>query len=320
MGKPGMPDAAHSPYMATTPSDWKIEEKFNLIARVVTLTAGDTKGLAKSYVLTFTFPYNAVHIDIEWQVIDKTAGKIPEGGWLCFPLAAKNPRFTVGRPGAPIDPTKDIIPGGNLHMMAVTSGVAITGPDTAGAAICPLDSPLVSLDTPGLWNWSMDFVPKKPIVFVNLYNNQYNTNFPLWQDGSWSERVRIWPLAKGADVAESLAINSWEARTPLLAGVADGRGGELPTSRTGLTVSRRGALVTAFGGDPYGNPGTLLRVWDQIGVSDDVVVTLPEGMKCATAQPVNLRGEQFGEALKIEGGKFTFRLGAYAPASFMLVP
>ena len=100
-------------------------------------------------------------------------------------------------------------------MMAVATGVAITGADQAGAAICPLDSPLVSLDSPGLWNWSLDFVPKKPIVFVNLYNNMFNTNFPLWQDGSWSERVRVWPIAAGTGAAKSLAVDGWERGTPL---------------------------------------------------------------------------------------------------------
>ena len=58
VGKPGMPDAAFSPYLATTPSDWTLAEESNPygVANTVTLTAGDTKGLAKSYVLKFTFP------------------------------------------------------------------------------------------------------------------------------------------------------------------------------------------------------------------------------------------------------------------------
>ena len=109
----------------------------------------------------------------------------------------------------------------------------------------------------------MDFVPQQPSVFINLYNNHWNTNFRFWQEGSWSERVKFWPLSKGANSAENLAINSWEARLPLLVATAKGPAGTLPVSQTGLSLSRPGVLVTAFGDDPDGNPGTLLRVWEQ---------------------------------------------------------
>ncbi len=189
-----------------------------------------------------------------------------------------------------MDPAQDIIPGANRHLMAVASGVAVTSAKGGGAAICPLDSPLVSLGKPGLWEWSLDYVPKTPAVFVNLYNNMFNTNFPLWQGGSWSERVRLWPVAASADIAEDLAVTSWEARTPLLAAAADGPAGKLPLSQSGLTLSRRGVLLTALGTDPDGGEGTLLRLWDQSGTSGPLVVTLPAGMKVTEAVPVNLRG------------------------------
>ena len=84
-----------------------------------------------------------------------------------------------------------------------------------------MDSPCVSLDQPGLWKYSLDYVPKKPTVFVNLYNNEWNTNFPEWQDGSWISRVRLC-LARDGGVGEDLIVPSWEARLPLLAAAADG--------------------------------------------------------------------------------------------------
>ena len=46
-----------------------------------------------------------------------------------------------------------------------------------------MDSPLVSLDEPGCWKYSLDFVPKRPSVYVNLFNNQWTTNFRLWNQG-----------------------------------------------------------------------------------------------------------------------------------------
>jgi hypothetical protein len=103
----------------------------------------------------------------------------------------------------------------------------------------------------------------------------------------------------------------------LLATTADGPAGKLPLTQTGLSVSRPGVLVTAFGQNPDGQ-GTLFRVWDQTGMTGDLTVTLPGNFKTAT--PVNLRGEKNGRPIPVRSGKLTFRLGAYAPASFLLTP
>jgi hypothetical protein len=104
-------------------------------------------------------------------------------------------------------------------------------------------------------------------------------------------------------------------RTPLLAAVADGPGGKLPASHAGLSVSRPGVLVTAFGQNPDGK-GTLLRLWDQSGEAADLEVTVPGNFK--TAIPVNLRGQKAGAPLPIQGGKLRCKMRAFAPVSFVL--
>ena len=238
----------------------------------------------------------------------KTPDPLPEGGWLCFPLAAAEPRFLLGRLGGPIDPTREIVTGANKHYFCLSTGLTITGKDGSGSGLCPIDSPCVSLDQPGLWKFALDYRPQKPTVFVNLYNNQWNTNFPEWQDGSWSSRVRLWPTPE-------LTRPAWEARLPLLAARADAPAGKLPPTQTGLSVSRPGVLVTAFGQNPDG-PGILLRVWDQSGTTGELLVTLPGTFQIAT--PVDLRGEKTGPPAKIPVGRLTFELRAYAPASFVL--
>lgn len=317
IGKPGMPDENAVPYLASTPSGWKINSTQSAAEENITLTASDTKGLANGYTLSFSFPTHTPYVDVTWTVNTKTADKHPEGGWLCFPFKIQQPTFTLGRLGAPIDPATDIVSGTNRHLYAVTTGVAITGNDAA-VGLCPIDAPLVSLDKPGLWYWTMDFVPKQPTVFVNLYNNMWNTNFPLWQDGSWSERVRFWPIAKNENAMENLAIQSWEARLPLQAMVADNATGKLPATKEGLNVSRKGILVTAFGADVNGNKGTLLRVWEQAGISSNVAIKLPAGMKVRYAVPVNLRGEKTGNRIVVKNNSITFSLQKYSPASFVL--
>ncbi len=318
IGKPGMPDDKTVPYMAVTPADWKITSTQNSVEESILLTASDCKGLSRGYTIRFSFPKHLSSVDVTWSVDTKTADKHPEGGWLCFPFKIQKPTFTLGRLGAPVNPAVDIIPGTNRHLYAVTTGVAIKGNDE-GIGLCPIDAPLVSLDKPGLWYWTMDFVPQQPTVFVNLYNNMWNTNFPLWQDGSWSERVRFWPVAKNVNATENLAVQSWEARLPLQAVIADNTAGKLPAMQEGLSVSGKGVLVTAFGTDPYGNKGTLLRLWEQAGNSGLIKITLPKGMKVQKAIAVNLRGKRLPvPSVKISNNQFSFLINQFAPASFII--
>lgn len=317
LGKPGMINAEKAPYLAFTPNKWQISVSHSSVADIATLTSIATQGFAKKYTLTFTFPRNAAYVDVEWFVDNKTPDKQPEGGWLCFPFAVKSPNFTVGRLGGPINPVTDIIQGTNRYLMAVNSGVSITQADKSGVGLTPKDSPLISLGEPGLWKFALEHTPTVPSVFVNIYNNMWNTNFALWQEGSWSERVRIWPIDKNTPTAPNLIQKSWEARVPLLTGTAEGVAGTLPAKNTGISVSRTGVLVTAFGENPDGN-GTVLRLWEQGGISGNVTVTLPKGVNYVEATPVNLRGEVTGKPIKIISGKLVFPLKAYAPGSFVL--
>lgn len=306
-------------YAALTPPAWTLTVQQTAVADMATLTANETLGLAKGIALVFTLDRQQPWLEVEWRVSDKTPDPMPEGGWLCFPFEVAQPQFLLGRLGGPVDPAKDIVPGANRHYFCLNTGLTITEPNGGGVGLCPLDSPCVSLDQPGLWKYSLDYIPKKPSAFVNLYNNEWNTNFPEWQGGSWSSRVRLWLARRKSDRARDLIVPSWEARLPLLAAVADGPAGKLPKTQAGLSLSRSGVLVTAFGRNPDG-AGVLLRLWEQVGQSGEVAVRLPAGLSVRTAQPVDLRGQPAGQPLAVQDHQFQTRLGACAPISFLLQP
>ena len=88
------------------------------------------------------------------------------------------------------------------------------------------------------------------------------------------------------------------------------------TKAEGLKVSRRGVLITAYGNNPDGE-GTLLRLWENAGISGSCEISLPvqhEGV----AQPVNLRGVPEGMPIPIRQGKFNVELKKFAPASYVI--
>jgi hypothetical protein len=281
-------------YARISPEGWSLRITREALGDRASLQTTKTKGLAASYSLDFFFPNDQPYVEITWRVNGKTPELIPEGGWLCFPLAIDNPAFRVSHVSAPFSPENELVAGSNHHLFSTDYGISTRkGSAGNGVGIASSDLPLWSLGEPGLWKYTRDYVPRKAELFANLYNNQWNTNYPLWIGGSWSVSVRLWPIAAGASEEEALFTPGWELRQDLLAGFANGAAGNLPPSQTVLTLSRKGIRVTAFCPNPdadMGVPGLLVRVWEQAGISGEVNLTLPSGLKASTAQPVAVRG------------------------------
>ena len=316
MYKPGMISEKEVPYRlaASQNGTLKITNKPNCQVMSIDYPS-DTANHFPASLLTITLLNGMPYIDMEVTIKDKEKDNWPQADWFCFPFKLTQPTFTVGRTLGVMDPLSDIMYGANRDLYAVGAGVSMTDVDGSGVTVCPIDHPLVSLDRPGIWKFSLDFVPQKPVVYINLFNNQWNTNFRYWYSGTWSSRVRVWTFDKNCTPANALQVPSFEARTPLLVAKAEGKGGALPMSQTGISLSRKGIEVTAF--KPENNQ-TLIRVWEQSGISGNCTVKLPAGIKFSSAQPVNLRGEKQGNPIEVKNGEFSFDLKKYAPASFLI--
>lgn len=320
--KPGMVSEKEVPYRVASPVNGKLEISGDShVQTAELLMPSDKANHLPATVLRVSLYKDQPYVDMEISIQDKAKDNWSEADWLCLPFNIEKPEFSVFRQLGVMNPATDIQAGANRHLYTAENGVAITGADGAGIAVCPLDHPLVSLGTPGCWKYSDDFVPEKPVIYLNLYNNQWNTNFRYWYPGTWSSRVRLWTIEENTSPVERNQLfmtRALETRNSLQAVMGEKNEGTLPATRSGVELSRQGVTVTAFGTDPDDNSGTLLRVWEQAGVSGKVTVSLPEGMNVSVATPVNLRGEKKGEAILVKSGKFDLELGAYAPASFIL--
>lgn len=256
-------------------------------------------------------------LEVSWQ---KQPDSWPEAAWICLPFKCDNPKFRLGRLGADVDPVTDmVVDNANYHLWWVNNGVSIYNETTgAGFGICSQDAPLVSLGEPGEYKFDKRYEPEKPYIYLNLYNNHWRTNFPAWIGNGqrMNARVRIWTFDKFTPES-SLYTPGMETRVPMQVACSKVKNGKLPVTQQGISLSRKGVTVTAFGPNPDGD-GTILRVWEQSGTSGKLEVTLPAEAKFTSAVPVNLRGEIIGDPENISGGKFAFSLHAYAPSSFLL--
>jgi hypothetical protein len=152
-------------------------------------------------------------------------------------------------------------------------------------------------------------------VYVNLFNNQWTTNFRLWNEGSWTSRVRLWALDRNA-VDQSLTVTALEARYPLQAARTDGDAGSLPVEQSGVTISRPGVLLTAFGANPDG-AGRLLRLWDLAGHNGLCRVRVPVHAALQQAHTVDLRGQVRGVdvPIPVTAGELTVPVRPFAPVT-----
>jgi hypothetical protein len=258
-------------------------------------------------------------IDISLKFEGKRPDTWPEAGWMSLPLNIERPNFRLSRLGGIVDPKKDVIRGGNRHLFWLEHGLAVYGSDGYGVGICPLDAPLVSLGEPGCWRFSWDYLPQKADVFVNLFNNQWNTNFRLWNEGTWQQTVRLWTFQQ-YDAETSLIRPALEARFPIVGKTAADfqQRGNRPPEAAGLELSLRNVLVTSFGVDP-GSGKLMLRLWEQAGKDGPCTIALPEGLAVRAVQPCDLRGCPRGDPMAVAGGRLQVDVRHYAPLNLELI-
>ncbi len=317
LGKPSLPPASQTPCRAATPERFQVryEQTPLTVSAVMDAPAGN---VPHAVTARWTLYHDQPWVDFELTVQDKPLDPWPEAGWICLPFKLDDPAFRLARLGSIVDPAKDIVAGCNFHQFALNGGMTISDPTGQGVGLCPLDSPLVSLGEPGCWKYSKNFTPRKPRVFVNLFNNQWSTNFRLWNSGTWTSRVRLWSVDQ-PDPEKNLVTPSEESRSPLLTAIAEGDAGKLPATQPGLQISPRGVKVTALGPNPDGE-GLILRLWELAGRSGECKVQLPLDLGIRSAQPVDLRGRPTGKPISVTAGRFQVSVRGFAPASFTLHP
>jgi len=311
-GKPRLDD---TPYKRVNGGKAKASYFSDAISAKAVLMFAKEEGNPHNYSLVFNLYSGLPFLELTWFIDSKPADPWPEAGWISFPFNVRNPQFKVGRLGAVAEPKKDFVKGSDFDFYLINNGIAIHDERLKGFALSTPDAPGISLDMPGLWKYTGNFLPQKPDVYVNLYNNQWSTNFTEWIEGSWSVKMYLWSLSDFRN-ENSLITPNEEFRSPLMASIASEKSGYIPTSLSGIILSRKGVLVTAFGPDPFGN-GTILRLMEQAGDSGKCRITMAEGFSFKKAVPINLRGERTGTPIAIKDNFFETELSAYQLLTFL---
>jgi len=272
---------------------------------------------SQSYLVSYTLYENQPYIEIVWGVDGKKPNSIPEAGWLSFPFNEDKPDYRLYRTGGIVDPKREFVKGINQDYYFLNTSMTLYDGSGKGMVLnCP-DSPGVSIDRPGLFRFSRNKELTTGRVFVNLFNTQWGTNFTEWIEGSFSSKIYIWSYDK-YDPEKTLITPSEETRVPLKGVFYEGPKGEIPATAEGISLSRKGILLTAFKTNPDRDT-LVLRLWEQAGEGGLCEVRLPVGNDYSRAYPCDLRDDITDErGIEISNNTFQFMIGANQPASFIL--
>jgi len=135
----------------------------------------------------------AAYLDLQW--FEKPASRLPEALWLSFaPRDTVAKGWTLEKLGQKIAPL-EVVRDGNRRLHAVEAAEYHNADEYL--RLDTLDAPLVAPGEPSLLNFNNRQPPLQHGMHVNLYNNVWGTNFPMWyaEDARFRFVLRLRPPA-----------------------------------------------------------------------------------------------------------------------------
>lgn len=196
-GRPGYPEVAHRTFTGRA-SEARIESGAGWGALITTFPQApesvEEMGNPAVVTQTITLHEDSRWVDLEYRLTGKDESPLIEAGHVVFPFAARRPRYAVNKTGAVIDPSTDIARGANRLLHGCERWVDVED-GRAGILVIPFDSPLFSIGSMAIERFDGDALPGDPVLYFNLFNTQWGTNFPQWIGGDLRFRFRLIPHA-----------------------------------------------------------------------------------------------------------------------------
>ena len=219
LGRLSYPEIEHKTYIS---KEWEIKTGTSSMCDTLYMQSiikdESTKrfGNAQHLKMKITIYKSNPYIDIELKMKNKQESPIVEAGHFVFPLSLSNPKIIINKLGSMVDPSKDIIENANNSLYCCENWVDFSD-EKVGISIIPYDTPLFSIDRQKIYEFEHKYKASNSLVYFNLFNNQWGTNFPQWLGGDYTFRYRLIPH-RGNFADAGIHRKSLEALTPLLHG------------------------------------------------------------------------------------------------------
>jgi hypothetical protein len=187
--KPGLPIRQHQRWTPSVTTAYQDGDSRAVFALAWPDEAKQFGAPAESY-LEYTLQPDGLEITYAW--FGKPATRLAEAFWLSFqPLAPDLTGWRLEKIGQMVEP-RDVVSRGARTLHAVDQRVVYV---TFGRIFTleTLDAPLVAPGRPSLTDFHNHLPDMRGGVQVNLYNNVWGTNFPMWfgDDAQFRFRLRV---------------------------------------------------------------------------------------------------------------------------------
>lgn len=137
-------------------------------------------GNATAY--TLTLKPTARGVAVRLFLSSKQATPFVEAGNMIFSVPEASGEYIVEKCGKEIDVEKDIVKNANHILWAMDEYARI-----GNVKLSSIDAPLISFGKNAIMEWNGGGKRSyKPKVVINLFNNQWGTNFPQWIEGNFN--------------------------------------------------------------------------------------------------------------------------------------
>jgi len=188
-GKPGLEKVLQRGH-AWQPRLIDLTSSENTVRAVVAFPRDATTrfGAPPRVELHYTFQENTPQLQLSVYVQEKPACRIPEALWVSFvPRVAKPQDWLLEKLGEPVSPL-DVVRDGNRQLHAVGAGARNA---SGKLELQTIDAPLIAPGAPSLLNFHARQPKLRNGLHVNLLNNVWGTNFPMWIEGALRYRFAL---------------------------------------------------------------------------------------------------------------------------------
>jgi hypothetical protein len=180
-GREAYPECEHKTYSPTFRT-YSIEND-TVIFKYDNSESVEQYGDAEQIEIEVTLPPVGEELFVNLRLKNKKETPYIESGSFIFPYAENVHHFSVNKSNVVLDPAKDIQEDANHVFYSLENYISAVG-EQNGICIIAKDTPLVSLGDTGVYKYRKDYKkPEEQILYFNLFNNMWGTNFPQWIGG-----------------------------------------------------------------------------------------------------------------------------------------